>query len=51
MMLIKARSREVWQWPRIESIWADMEFALAQLNKGPGIHGHRSFDNRVRHRR
>jgi len=33
---IEERSREVWQWPTIESIWADIKFALRQLGKSPG---------------
>jgi predicted permease len=37
LMLIEERSREVWQWPRIESIWADMKFALRQLRKAPAF--------------
>lgn len=35
--LIKERSREVWQWPRIESIWSDVKFALRQLRKAPAF--------------
>jgi predicted permease len=35
--LIEERSREVWQWPRFESIWADTKYALRQLRKSPGI--------------
>ena len=31
------QSREVWQWPRIESIWADVKFALRQLAKSPAF--------------
>ena len=34
---IEERSREVWQWPTIESIWADVKFALRQLWKSPGF--------------
>jgi predicted permease len=34
---IEERSREVWQWPKLESIWADMKFALRQLRKSPGF--------------
>jgi hypothetical protein len=37
VMLIEERSREVWQWPRIESIWADIKFALRQLRTAPGF--------------
>ena len=35
--LIEQRSREVWMWPLIESIWADIKFALRQLRKTPGL--------------
>jgi macrolide transport system ATP-binding/permease protein len=34
---IEERSREVWQWPRLESIAADMRFARRQLLKSPGF--------------
>jgi putative ABC transport system permease protein len=33
--LVEERSREVWQWPTIQSIWADVSFALRQLIKSP----------------
>jgi predicted permease len=35
--LIEQRSREVWQWPAMESIWADVRFAVRQLIKSPGF--------------
>ena len=35
--LIEERSREIWQWPTIESLWADIRFALRQLMKAPGF--------------
>jgi predicted permease len=35
--LLEERSREVWQWPRLESIWADVRFALRQLRKSTGF--------------
>ena len=34
---IEERSREVWQWPTIESLWADVRFAFRQLAKSPGF--------------
>jgi predicted permease len=35
--LLEERSREVWQWPTLESFWADVRFALRQLRKSPGF--------------
>ena len=35
--LIEQRSREAWQWPTTESIWADVKFASRQLRKSPGF--------------
>ena len=35
--LIEERSREVWQWPTLESMAADLRFALRQLIKSPGF--------------
>jgi predicted permease len=35
--LIEERSREVWQWPTLESAIADIRFALRQLMKSPGF--------------
>ena len=34
---IEERSRQVWQWPTIESLWADVRYALRQMIKGPGF--------------
>ena len=34
---MEERSREVWQWPRTESIWADVKFAVRQMAKAPGF--------------
>jgi predicted permease len=34
---IEERSREVWQWPSIESMGADVKFAVRQLVKAPGF--------------
>ena len=35
--LLEQRSRDVWQWPTLESIAADVRFALRQLRKSPGF--------------
>jgi predicted permease len=35
--VIAERSRRVWQWPTLESIWADVKFALLRLRKSPGF--------------
>src|SRR5580700_4865258 len=35
--LLEERSREVWQWPTLESIWGDARFAMRQLRKSPGF--------------
>lgn len=34
---IEERSREVWQWPVLESIWTDTKYALRRLLKAPGV--------------
>jgi len=34
---IEERSREVWQWPTLESIWADVKYAIRQLTKSPAF--------------
>jgi predicted permease len=34
---IEQRSREVWQKPLLESIWADIRFALRQVRKAPAF--------------
>src|ERR1700677_1004089 len=34
---IEERSREVWQWPNLESAWADVRYALRRLWKSPGF--------------
>ncbi|HZD46641.1 MAG TPA: ABC transporter permease [Acidobacteriaceae bacterium] len=35
--LIEQRSREVWQWPALESILADLKFTFRRLRKSPGF--------------
>jgi hypothetical protein len=35
--LIEERGREAWQWPRVESMWADLKFAVRQLKKSPAF--------------
>ena len=35
--LIQQHSREVWQWPALESILADLKFTLRRLRKSPGF--------------
>jgi hypothetical protein len=30
---IEGRSREVWQWPKLESLWADTKYALRRLRR------------------
>jgi predicted permease len=35
--LAQTRSREIWQWPRLESILADLLLALRRLGRSPGF--------------
>jgi hypothetical protein len=35
--LLEERSREVWQWPTLESIWADVRLVVRQLRRSPGF--------------
>ena len=37
MTRIEEQGREVWQWPRVESVWADVKFALRQMRRSPGF--------------
>jgi predicted permease len=37
LALVEERSREVWQRPTLESIWADVRFALRQLRRSLGF--------------
>jgi predicted permease len=35
--LLEEQSREVWQWPRLESVLTDLKFAFRRLRKSPGF--------------
>src|ERR1700691_3650086 len=35
--VLEERSRAVWQWPTLESIWTDVRVALRGLRKSPGF--------------
>src|SRR6201999_2250211 len=35
--LMEQRSRETWQWPAMESVAADIRFALRQIRRSPGF--------------
>ena len=35
--LVETRSREVWQWSRLESVFVDLRLALRRLRKSPGF--------------
>ncbi len=37
LALIEQRSREVWQWPALESLLFDLKLALRRLRKAPGF--------------
>jgi predicted permease len=37
LALLEERSREVWQWPRLESVLADAKFAFRRLRRSPGF--------------
>lgn len=34
---VEEKSREVWQWPRVENVWADVKYAVRQLAKSPAF--------------
>jgi putative ABC transport system permease protein len=34
---IEERSREVWQWPTLESTFSDVKYAIRQMRKAPGF--------------
>lgn len=35
--LVQTRSREVWQWPRLESLLTDLKLAVRRLRRSPGF--------------
>jgi len=37
VVAIHERSREVWEWHTVESLWADVKFAGRQMYKSPGF--------------
>jgi predicted permease len=37
VLAIEEQGREVWQWPTLESVLADLKFAVRQLRKSPGF--------------
>lgn len=37
VVLLQERSREVWQWARLEAILRDLQYALRQLRRNPGF--------------
>ncbi len=36
-VLVRERSRVVWQWPRLQALWGDLRFALRRLAQAPGF--------------
>jgi hypothetical protein len=37
LAMLEERSREIWLWPTLESMWADIRLAARQLKKSPGF--------------
>jgi hypothetical protein len=49
--LVQTRSREVWQWPRLESLLADVKLAFRRLRRSPGFATTGAAHTGDRHRR
>ena len=45
---MEERSREVWQWPKLESVWADLRLALQQFIASPAFAFDRVGHTRIR---
>ncbi len=39
LTLLEEQSREIWQWPRLESVLTDLRFAFRRLRQSPGFSG------------
>src|ERR1700730_9992578 len=37
LAMLEERSREIWRWPTLESMWGDIRLAARQLRKSPGF--------------
>ena len=35
--LVATRSREVWQWPRLETLFTDLKLAMRRMHRSPGF--------------
>ncbi len=51
LALLEERSREVWHWPRLESVLADLKLAFRRLSKVAGLCRHGAPYAGHRHRR
>ena len=49
--LLEERSREVWQWPRLESVPCRLEVRISPIEKVAGLRRHRAAHAGDRHRR